>query len=199
MDAEALVNAYLGELEAAAAELPAHRRAELVGDLREHVGLAVAEAGQADVATVRMILERLGSPAEIVAIEAGQSGLPPFGQRHHGARAIVDRALDPEPLSLLLLTVGAVLLPFLGPVLGLWVMAEVPRWTLTQKRTATLIVLVGSLVPAWILLPSIASGEWTAIIQNTVHIYALVPLAGMVAAGYLIVSSSIGATSVRRQ
>jgi hypothetical protein len=76
MDADVLVREYLGRLEAAAAVLPVNRREELVAEVREHINAALAEAGRSDEVTVRNILERLGSPEEIVAAEAGQAGTP---------------------------------------------------------------------------------------------------------------------------
>ena len=76
MDTDVLVHDYLGRLEAAAAVLPVNRRAELAAEVRDHIDAALAEAGRSDEVTVRNILERLGSPEEIVAGEAGQAGTP---------------------------------------------------------------------------------------------------------------------------
>ena len=76
MDTDVLVLDYLGRLEQAAAALPPTRRAELAAEVREHVEAALAEAGRADEVTVRNILERLGSPEEIVAAEGGHVSRP---------------------------------------------------------------------------------------------------------------------------
>lgn len=57
---------YLARLEAEARALPADRRAELVAEVSSHIESALAEDGT-DEATVRNVLERLGSPAEIAA------------------------------------------------------------------------------------------------------------------------------------
>ena len=62
MDPDMLVRDYVDRLDAAASRLPADRRAELVGEVRDHIELALAEAGQVDAATVHNVLERLGSP-----------------------------------------------------------------------------------------------------------------------------------------
>ncbi len=67
MTAQALVDAYISELTAAARLLPAHRRAELIADVREHIRAALGGTGAGDEAAVRNVLERLGSPDEIVA------------------------------------------------------------------------------------------------------------------------------------
>ena len=71
MDPEAAIRDYLDALDAAAAPLDVERRAELVAEIREHIDLALGEAGGRDEATVREVLGRLGSPGEIVAAEIG--------------------------------------------------------------------------------------------------------------------------------
>jgi hypothetical protein len=66
MRPDPLVDDYLARLEAAAAHLPRRRRAELVGEIEEHLEDALAESGDDEIA-VRNALERLGSPEEIAA------------------------------------------------------------------------------------------------------------------------------------
>ena len=73
MRRDPLVDDYLRRLEAAAAALPRERRAELVGEIEEHVEAALDEAGD-DEAAVRNVLERLGSPEEIAAAAAAAAG-----------------------------------------------------------------------------------------------------------------------------
>ncbi|WP_053648243.1 MULTISPECIES: HAAS signaling domain-containing protein [unclassified Streptomyces] len=63
--AHPLVTDYLATVEREASFLPAGRREELVADLREHLDVAVGEERAPE--TVRAALERLGSPAAIVA------------------------------------------------------------------------------------------------------------------------------------
>ncbi|WP_052499118.1 HAAS signaling domain-containing protein [Streptomyces vietnamensis] len=60
-----LVTDYLATIEREASFLPAGRREELLADLREHLAVAVGE--EQDAEAVRTALERLGSPAAIVA------------------------------------------------------------------------------------------------------------------------------------
>ena len=74
MDPEAEIRDYLDALDVAAAPLDLERRAELVAEIREHIDLALGEAGGRDEATVRDVLSRLGSPEEIVAAEMGGAG-----------------------------------------------------------------------------------------------------------------------------
>ena len=89
MRRDPLVDDYLRRLEAAAAGLPRDRRAELVGEIEEHVEAALDEAGD-DEAAVRNVLERrvaeldrdpapllLGQPVGVDAGErAHEHGLP---------------------------------------------------------------------------------------------------------------------------
>ncbi|HYU86509.1 MAG TPA: hypothetical protein VEK80_17025, partial [Kribbellaceae bacterium] len=65
-DPDTLVGDYLGRLEQAAQVLPADRRTELVEEVRAHIAEA-RTAGADDLAAVRTVLDRLGSPDEIVA------------------------------------------------------------------------------------------------------------------------------------
>src|SRR5688500_2843218 len=67
MDSDSLVRDYLARLDDAAAALPVDRRAELVEEVRAHIDSALRESGGHDEATVRNVLDRLGSPEEIAA------------------------------------------------------------------------------------------------------------------------------------
>jgi uncharacterized membrane protein len=62
-----LVDDYLRRLDAAASALPAHRRDELITEIRDHLQEALRQAPAGDEAAVRNVLERLGPPEEIVA------------------------------------------------------------------------------------------------------------------------------------
>ncbi len=65
---------------------------------------------------MRNILERLGTPEEIVAAEAS----PTRPDDDTSARALPRPGIGPvEILGILFLTAGAVLLPFVGPLIGL--------------------------------------------------------------------------------
>ena len=198
MDSE-LVRDYLADLESASTSLPTDARAELLDDVRTHIGLALEEAGRTDQATVRDVLDRLGAPGEIVAGEAGEDGaalgdVPRGSERQDG----VQRPLSIETRALLLLTVGAVVLPFVGPALGLWFASASTRWTLTQKRTAALILFVLLAMPFALLVPAAIAGEITWVFTSGGFLLPFVPLAGWLAASYLIVSSSLVLTVSRR-
>ncbi len=70
VNADPLVEDYLRHLEAVAAVLPEYRRAELLAEIREHLAEAMRQVPAGDEAAVRAVLERLGSPEEIVAAAA---------------------------------------------------------------------------------------------------------------------------------
>jgi hypothetical protein len=64
---DALVNDYLHRLEAAASGLPAHRREELISEIRDHLQEGLRQTPTSDEAAVRNLLERLGPPEEIAS------------------------------------------------------------------------------------------------------------------------------------
>jgi uncharacterized membrane protein len=79
-----IVEQWLAEVERAAADLPADQRAELVGDLREHISVARGDLSPETGAGVRTILERLGDPA-VIAAEARDDLPPPHAGTPPGA------------------------------------------------------------------------------------------------------------------
>jgi hypothetical protein len=62
-----LADDYLRRLDAAASALPAHRRQELVSEIRGHLQEGLRQAPASDETAVRNLLERLGPPEEIVS------------------------------------------------------------------------------------------------------------------------------------
>ena len=165
MESEALVSEYLGRLETAAEPLPAARRGELIAEVQDHIETALNEAGTRDEVTARNVLERLGPPEEIVAAETGEGGPAPAHTPPTPAPQVivVERtglgAL--EIAAILLLTLGAVFLPVLGPIIGIVLVWASSQWTTRQKWIATLIVLVLLVLPV-ILLLSIGAGVGTS-------------------------------------
>jgi HAAS domain-containing protein len=164
VDAEALVNDYLGRLDAAATSLPPSRRAELAGEMRQHIEMALAEAGARDEVTVRNVLDRLGPPDEIVDAERQLDGPPP-GWTLAPVQA-AGAARSPwgavEIAAVLLLTVGAVFLPIIGPLLGLVFVWMSVQWTNRQKTIATAIVVLILFLPIILLLGVRAGGTITS-------------------------------------
>ncbi|HEY8177360.1 MAG TPA: hypothetical protein VIH19_02080 [Candidatus Limnocylindria bacterium] len=149
MEADALVSEYMGRLEAAAQPLPADRREELIAEVNDHIEAALAEAGSRDEVTARNVLERLGVPEEIVAAETGGGGdpasPPPATERR-------PRWGPAEVAAILLLTVGAIFLPVVGPLIGLVLVWMSGEWTTRQKWVATSIVVVLLVMPVLLFL-----------------------------------------------
>ncbi len=168
MHTEPLVREYLGRLEAAAWPLPADRRSELVGEVHEHIESALSDAGRRDEVTIRNILERLGPPEEIVAAEAEPG---PRGSRERATRPVAAAGRRSpwgpvEVLALLLMTVGAVFLPFVGPLTGLVLAWTSPNWTTREKVIATGIVLVLLILPLVILFGGLSVTSTSAPING---------------------------------
>ncbi len=141
MDADGLIRDYLGRLDAASWTVPAPRRAELAEEVREHIETALAEAGSRDEVTVRNVLERLGRPEEIAAADADPAAGTPSPQARGTSWGAV------EILAILFLTVGAVFLPIIGPLIGLAFTWVSHQWTAREKAIATLIGLVLVAIP----------------------------------------------------
>jgi sulfur carrier protein ThiS len=141
MDDEPLVRDYLGRLESAAWPLAAARRAELVGEVREHIDAALTEAGRTDEVTVRNILERLGPPEEIVAAESDGDATPQSRTSSSSSWGAI------EIIAVLLLTLGGVFIPFVGPIIGLVFVWASTKWTLREKLIASAIVIALLLLP----------------------------------------------------
>ncbi len=149
MDTDPLVGDYLGRLDAAAWMLPPDRRRELGEEVREHIVAALASAGNRDEATIRNVLDRLGPPEEIIAAEVSPGGqsAPMLAQAPIGPGVGRPGLGGLEIVALLLLTVGAILLPFVGPLIGLVFVWMSSYWTRNQKLIATLIVAFLLFVP----------------------------------------------------
>jgi uncharacterized membrane protein len=162
VDAEALVHDYLGRLDAAARSLPASRRAELAGEVKQHIEMALAEVGGRDEVTVRNVLDRLGPPDEIVDAERGAAGQPGWTVPMPSAAARGSGWGAVEIIAILLLTVGSVLLPVIGPLLGLIFVWASAVWTTRHKLIATGIVVILALLPILLLLGVRAGGTVTS-------------------------------------
>jgi hypothetical protein len=145
-----MVVAYLDRVAVAAAAqgLPAGRRAELLAELEAHLAEALGPAP--DAAAVRTALDRLGEPEEIVAAERWPAAQP--------SRPSVWGA--GEVLAVLALTVGGLVLPVVGPLVGLALAWASPRWTRPEKVVATVICALPSvaLAGAALLLLGVRTG-----------------------------------------
>ena len=165
MNSESLVQSYLDRLEADARRLPAGRAAELVDEIRGHIDLALVEAGDRDEATVRTVLDRLGPAEAIVDAEIGAAE-----DRGAEASAASPRtAARPargwggiEIVAALLLTAGMILLPVVGPLLGVGLAWLSSYWTTREKIVVTAVVLVLLVVPMLGLLTADGGSDVTS-------------------------------------
>jgi hypothetical protein len=166
VNGEALVHDYLGRLDAAAWPLPPGRRTELRTEVAEHIETALAEAGSRDEVTIRNVLERLGAPEEIVSVEVDPVSAGT------GRAAVPAPALAPpapgrawgaiEILAILFLTVGAIVLPIIGPVAGLVFTWASQQWTTRQKAVATAIIVLLVAIPIVVLFAATPGSGATA-------------------------------------
>ena len=150
MNADVLVDDYLRRLEVEAARLPTGQRADLLDEIRGHIDEALAEAGARDEATVRTVLDRLGSPASIVDADGpvpgdGRSARTELPARSWGAL---------EVIAALLMTVGMLALPVFGPLVGLVLAWASSYWSTRAKVALTIVVLGLIIVPVLGLAPA---------------------------------------------
>jgi uncharacterized membrane protein len=139
---KATVEHYLHDLEEELRDLPPARRRELLEEIREHIGEALAEVPEGEEAEVRNVLERVGEPA-VIAEEARER----FGieRTKPGVREI---------LALILLPLGGFLY-VIGWVVGAILLASSNVWT-SREKVIGLLVVPGGLLPAVLfgLMPS---------------------------------------------
>jgi hypothetical protein len=139
-----LAEVYLDRLESAARVLPRQERAELTTELRSHL-----DAGLPDGATdaqVRNLLDDLGAPESIVAAARDESADAPAGDPVD--RTGTGSARPPSPwgaaevVAVLGLTLGAFIVPIVGPLVGICFAWGSPRWTRREKYVATALALL---------------------------------------------------------
>ena len=140
METDRLVDDYLRRLDSAAAHLQRSRRAELVAEIREHIETALRQDDAASEAAVRNVLERLGSPEEIV-----DAAEPP---------AAADALGRPGKLEI------AALIVLVVPVVG-WLFGQVlvfmsQAWSGRDKLVGAALMLVPVLLP---LLGAVVAGS----------------------------------------
>lgn len=180
-----LVLDYLARVESAARGLPPSIRAELVADLSAHLDSSLSSSPSE--AAVDAALKDLGDPRDVVA--AAYEGL----DAEPRTAPVVPGPLGPQPsvaaspwgpvevIAIVGLTLGAFLLPLLGPVVGLVMSWVSQRWTRRDKIVGTLLYLAPLL-----LVPFVAA----AALFSPAHllVVGLIGFVGPLAAGaYLAV------------
>lgn len=163
------VASYLARLDEASRLLPDDLRAELVGQVREH--LAELEHSGLDDVGLRVALERFGTPEQLVAAEAEQAGLvlAPADQVRTTTTAAVDLPAAPErPVwgglelsAVLLVLLGGFVVPVLAPVVGMVLAWLSPRWTRRTKVGTTLVFCSPVVLVIAGALLYLVTGVWT--------------------------------------
>ena len=136
-----LVEDYLRRLDAAAYPLGDDRRGELMAGIREHIEAAIDSGEVHDEASTRVLLDRLGDPAEIVAAALDEDGgAAGTAYPQPGAAPVAYRrpGIGLEITAALFLTVGSVLF-VIGWLVGVVLVWASRRWTVGEKLLATLV------------------------------------------------------------
>jgi hypothetical protein len=133
-----LVADYLNRLAAAAASLPADRRAELFEEISVHIAEARTlrdTTGPTPSLSVADLLERLGRPDDIVR-EAAEDAEPGAAAAIPSQPAPRRRVLDTGTVVLLLVGGFLIGIGWIAGVVMLWVS---PRWRTNDKLLGTLV------------------------------------------------------------
>jgi uncharacterized membrane protein len=155
---------YLERLAEAAAGLPPESREDLLDEIRTHIAEARAAGQVHDEASLRQLLDRLGGPEEIVAAATADDAQPvavavalaarPVNYRQRLSAVAAGRWGGLEIASVLLLTVGGLVMPIIGPIVGLILAWNSQRWSNREKWIATAVMLT---MPAFGLIGIIVS------------------------------------------
>ena len=144
-----IVDDYLHRLDKAATALPPERRSELLTEIRAHIDEDLRAAGVTNEVAVRNVLERLGSPDEIVSAAADV----PVTAVNPTDRPVLRNRLAVAGLIALALgpfVMGMVQLPGIVLVLaGLILVSGSPAWSARDKRVGLLLL---PLIPPTLLL-----------------------------------------------
>lgn len=144
-----IVDDYLHRLDKAATALPPERRSELLTEIRAHIDEDLRAADVTNEVAVRNVLERLGSPEEIVSAAADV----PVTAVNPTDRAVLRNRLAVAGLLALALgpfVMGMVQLPGIVLVLaGLILVSGSPAWSTRDKRVGLLLL---PLIPPTLLL-----------------------------------------------
>ncbi|GIH20024.1 HAAS signaling domain-containing protein [Rugosimonospora africana] len=130
---DTLIADYLERLRRASVDLPAGSRAELMQDIGAH--LAEKVDATASEVQVRRVLDELGTPEEIAAVAADQSGARPSA----GAGGGGGGGLAYDTATVLVLLLGGFVIPVLGWIAGVVMLWNGPRWDARHKWAGTLI------------------------------------------------------------
>lgn len=195
---EQAVAEYLDRLYECGKSLTRTQIEELMADVREHVAAAVVEAGRDDEATVRTVLDRLGTPEDIVAAAAAETPDAPPAAPAPSPTASAGKWTWRELTAVVFLVPGAFLAPVVAPLAGMAFAWSSEIWDKRAKRVAYWIGGVGAALPLLLvalgmsLFLPIRSEVHTLLTQNPVMVEGNLVPAG--AAGMAVIPSVDGMT-----
>jgi hypothetical protein len=149
--ADQLIDGYLARLRAAAADLPSGARAELIDDMRAHIGEARSREPEETDASVLNIVDRLGEPAAVVADARERLGIRPAQPYRPGVLEVA----------------AVILVPFLWPI-GVILLWMSPAWHWRDKLIGTLVPPGGYLGLSYILVAAVTPGRSCGTIRDQV-------------------------------
>ncbi len=185
-----LAEDYLARLDAEARVLPDQDRQDLVTELRGHLEAGLSE--DPSDAEVRNLLQDLGSPGDIVAAAALESGA---GATQPSTSQVLSAPPPPNPwgtveiIAVLGLTAGVVVIPLIGPVIGLCFVWASVQWTSREKAVASVLTLLPAIALALggiVVLMSGPGGAVFGIGPVELLVLTVTMLGPLVAAGYLV-------------
>jgi hypothetical protein len=152
---------YLNRLQAATNSLPADVAEELMTDLREHLDVALPP--DASEIEVRTALDRLGSPAEVVAAAS------PSGQAAPQSRATVNWQETSAVIALVAAEVIAFLIPLSIPIwlVGVVLLALSKVWSGREKLRGFLALATGFPLVLITLVLSLMTGSTTSCVATS--------------------------------
>lgn len=139
---------YLNRLREQAHSLPADQAAELVADIEEHLASALPRGGDHGEAEIRQVLDRLGTPVELV--RAARRPGPEAGEEDAAlGQPVPDRGRGYLEAGSIVLLVGALLVAIIWPlsipmwIAGLAMLVLAKRWSVGQKVLGGLVLGAG--------------------------------------------------------
>jgi hypothetical protein len=148
---DTVIRDYLRQLDQALSPLPDPRRAQLVGEITDHLTAARDELDDPSEADIRDLLDRIGRPEDIAA-EAIDTEPPPTTPRSSGLH---------ESFAIALLLVGGFVF-VVGWLVGLVLLWTSSAWRVRDKLIGTFL-LPGGLFTAFILL----GGGFATVVSTT--------------------------------
>ena len=142
-----LAEDYLRRLDQVSWPLPGPERAELLAEIRGHLEAGLTP-GSTD-ADVRNLLDELGTPEDIVAAaQASPDGAPVTAMPTPAPQVPASPWGAVEIIAVVALTLGAFVVPIIGPIVGIVLVWGSTHWTSREKTVATILTVLPVIVLA---------------------------------------------------